>query len=44
MIVLAAVALVGLGLAFLLPANPLEVGEVQVKPPVAAPSARDTVA
>src|SRR5437763_3296368 len=41
MIVLAALALVGLGLAFLLPANPLEVGEVQVKPPVAAPSARD---
>jgi MFS family permease len=42
MIVLAAVALAGLGIAFGLPANPLETADAQEMPPAAMPGTLDT--
>jgi MFS family permease len=42
MIVLAALALVGLGVSILLPANPLQTADASVAPPAAAPGVLDT--
>ena len=42
MIVLAALALVGLGVSILLPANPLQTPDTNVAPPATAPAALDT--
>jgi nitrate/nitrite transporter NarK len=42
MIVLAALALVGLGVSILLPANPLKTADASVAPPAAAPGVLDT--
>jgi hypothetical protein len=42
MIVLAALALVGLGVSILLPANPLQTPDANVAPPATAPAALDT--